>query len=213
MILSVFVDVTARRGEPTRRRRPSPRKSDEAGDSATSPVRNGTNSPHGCALRGSPGLWYQRAMHLRPATNADAEQARALVFGVLEEYGLRADPEGIDSDLDDLDASYAARGGLFDVLEEDGRVVGTVGLFPLRDGVCELRKMYLAREARGRGLGRRLLDHALERARELGFRRVELETSSKLVEAIALYRRYGFEPVDGCHQAARCDQSYALDLG
>ena len=151
-------------------------------------------------------------MNLRPATNDDAAAVRDLIFGVLAEYGLKGDPAGTDADLDDIAGNYASRGGLFDVVEEDGRIVGTVGLYPLREGVCELRKMYLFKETRGKGLGRRLLDHALERARALGFRRVELETSSKLVEAIALYTRYGFKPQTGCHLAERCDQAYALDL-
>jgi putative acetyltransferase len=151
-------------------------------------------------------------MELRPATNDDAGVVRELVFRVLAEYGLSGDPGGTDADLDDLAGSYSARGGLFDVLEDGGRIVGTVGLYPLREGVCELRKMYLLPEARGRGQGRRLLDHALAEARRLGFRRVELETSSRLLVAIALYTRYGFEPVASCHLASRCDQAYALDL-
>jgi putative acetyltransferase len=87
-----------------------------------------------------------------------------------------------------------------------------VGLYPLREGVVELRKMYLQPECRGKGAGRRLLDHALASAKELGFRRVELETNSSLVEAVRMYERYGFRPVESCHLAARCDATYALDL-
>lgn len=152
-------------------------------------------------------------MNLRSATNQDAAEVRALIFGVLAEYGLCGDPTGTDADLDDIETSYIGRGGLFDVLlGDDGRIVGTVGLYPLEHGVCELRKMYLRAETRGQGLGRRLLDHALDRARALGFRRVVLETNSKLVEAIGLYTRYGFQPVAHDHLASRCDQSYALDL-
>ena len=98
------------------------------------------------------------------------------------------------------------------MLERDGQIVGSVGLFNLGDGVCELRKMYLAREARGRGAGRRLLEHAIDRARSLGFRRVELETAGVLVEAINLYTRFGFEPIESAHLSPRCDRAFALDL-
>jgi putative acetyltransferase len=115
--------------------------------------------------------------------------------------------------LNDLESSYTARGGLFDVLEApDGRIVGSVALYPLEPGVCELRKMYLARSARGRGEGRRLLDHALAAARARGFSRVVLETASVLKEAIALYQRYGFKPYQADHVSSRCDQTYSLDL-
>jgi putative acetyltransferase len=72
--------------------------------------------------------------------------------------------------------------------------------------------MYLARPARGRGCGRRLLEHALARAAALGFTRVVLETASVLREAVALYERSGFRPYVSEHLAARCDTAYYLDL-
>ncbi|MDO8629906.1 MAG: GNAT family N-acetyltransferase [Phycisphaerales bacterium] len=152
-------------------------------------------------------------MLIRSATNADADAIRTLVFGVLGEYGLLAEHEGVDADLSDIEGNYIARGGLFDlVLDDAGQLIGTVGLYPRGDGVAELRKMYLVKIARGRGIGKMLLERVLGRARELGFARIELETSSKLVEAIGLYKRYGFQPFQPDHIACRCDQAWALDL-
>lgn len=152
-------------------------------------------------------------MKLRNATNADRDAVRELVFSVLAEYGLKNDPTGTDLDMDNIQASYLDRGGIFEVVEaDDGRIIGTVGLYPLKDGVCELRKMYLAREARGTGLGKKLMERMLDRARALGFRRMALETAAPLVEAIGLYKRYGFEPTVEHELSARCDQAFALDL-
>jgi putative acetyltransferase len=150
---------------------------------------------------------------LRPATNRDAKAIETLVFGVLVEYGLKPDPSGTDSDLQDIEASYVARGGMFDVLvSEAGEIVGTVGLYPASSSVCELRKMYLAAPVRRQGHGRRLLEHALRRARELGFSRVVLETASVLREAVALYESYGFRPYTPEHMAPRADTACYLDL-
>jgi putative acetyltransferase len=150
---------------------------------------------------------------LRPATIGDATAIQALVFGVLVEYGLQPDPSETDSDLQNIEASYIARGGMFDVLvNEAGEVVGTIGLFPVSSTTCELRKMYLAAPVRGQGYGRQLLEHALRRARELGFRRVVLETASVLRKAVALYQRYGFRPYTPGHMAARADTALYLDL-
>lgn len=150
---------------------------------------------------------------LRPATNADRADIERLVFAALEEHGLEPDPASTDSDLLDIQTSYFAGGGTFDLLMNDsGQIVGSVGLCRVSDYVCELRKMYLAPETRGCGWGRRLLDHALARAAELGFHRVVLETASVLYAAIALYERYGFQRYNPEHLAARCDAAYYLDL-
>lgn len=152
-------------------------------------------------------------LRLRPATNDDRGAVKKLVFSVLAEYDLTPDPGGTDSDLHDIDRSYHAAGGAFDVLvTSSDEIIGTVGLFRVSASTCELRKMYLARAARGQGMGRRLLEHALARASALGFSRVVLETASVLREAVALYERYGFCPYVPEHLAARCDQAYCLEL-
>lgn len=150
---------------------------------------------------------------LRPASNDDRGAVENLVFGVLAEYGLTPDPSGTDSDLHDIQSTYHDAGGAFDVLvTSSDEIIGTVGLFRVSASICELRKMYLAPSARGQGLGRRLLEHALERAVALGFSSVVLETASVLREAVSLYERYGFRPYVSEHLAARCDAAYILTL-
>ena len=152
-------------------------------------------------------------MRFRNANNNDAEAVRRIIFDVLEEFDLVAEHQGVDSDLDDLEENYAKRGGLFEVLEDDdGTLIGTVGLLRKSDEVCELRKMYLVPSARGRGFGRQMMERILSAARELGFQRMELETARVLETAIEIYERYGFRPIDPDHLSARCDRAFALDL-
>jgi len=150
---------------------------------------------------------------LRSATNADSDAIKELVFAVLREYRLQPDPDGTDSDLRDIETNYLRSGGCFDVLvDSSGAIVGTVGLYPIDSATCELRKMYLSRQVRGRGQGRWLLEHALARAKEIGFQRIVLETASVLKEAIVLYTRYGFRPYQAPHLSHRCDGAYILAL-
>jgi GNAT superfamily N-acetyltransferase len=150
---------------------------------------------------------------IRKASNADREDIEELVFGVLAEYGLKSDPGKTDADLSDIQGEYLDRGGTFDVLVGgDGEIVGSVGLHRLNTTTCEIRKMYLAPELRGQGQGRRLLIHALSKAKALGYSRIELETASVLKEAIALYERYGFCRFDRGHLSSRCDAAYYLEL-
>ena len=150
---------------------------------------------------------------LRRASNKDREAITGLVYGVLKEYGLKPDPATTDADLADIERSYFVRGGAFFVLEDqNGSIIGVYGLYPLENQTCELRKMYLHKDYRGKGLGKLLLDSALTQARESGFKRVALETASVLTEAIALYESYGFEKYQPDHMSERCDQAYVLEL-
>lgn len=150
---------------------------------------------------------------IRPATNDDGELIRALVFGVLDEFGLPSDPAGKDADLNDIESNYLRSGGTFEVIEDkQGTLVGTYGLYPLDKATVELRKMYFVPQIRGFGLGRKILERAVVKARLLGFKSIVLETISILETAIHLYTRFGFVPVPGKHHSARVDQTYLLRL-
>lgn len=151
-------------------------------------------------------------MKLRTAQNVDAPAIKELVFGVLASYGLKPDPASTDKDLDDIEKNYLENVGYFAVLEHEGTIVGSYGLFRVNESECELRKMYLSPGFRRKGLGKLLLEHALEKAKELKYDVVNLETASVLKEAIALYRKYGFVPYKAEHLSARCDQAYRKEI-
>jgi molybdate transport system substrate-binding protein len=154
-----------------------------------------------------------RGYRIRRAVANDLPAVRLLVNDVLAEYGLSSDPQGTDSDLEDLAKSYFASGGTFDVaVGSNGAIKGCCGVMAHSAQVCELRKMYLARGARGLGLGGRLLQRAIAFAKGRGFTRIELETASVLKDALALYSGAGFKLLSRPLTARRCDQAYALDL-
>lgn len=129
---------------------------------------------------------------LQPNDNADMAN---IIRTVLQEFD--ADKPGFasqDAEMTDLYASYDSPGYGYWVIETRGRVVGGVGIAPLTpamDGVCELRKMYLRPEHRGRGWGRAMLRHALEFAAQ-HYRWCYLESLDRMPGAIALYRSMGF---------------------
>lgn len=150
---------------------------------------------------------------VRVATNKDCENIQNLVFGVLREYGLTPDPNGTDADISDIETNYINRGGLFEILEDaDGNLLGTVGLFPIDAETVELRKMYFDKALRGRGFGKKTLERMIEKAREMKFKRIYLETANVLKEAVGLYEKRGFEPTTEGMHTARCNAAYFLNL-
>ena len=151
---------------------------------------------------------------IRLAAKDDIPAIREVLFSVRSEYGVIGESGANDADLDDLEINYFRGGGCFEVVEDAAkRVVGCAGLYPLNPCRAELCKMYIEKSARGKGLGKRLLDDLLAAARRSGFREVWLETNSVLTEAIALYEKYGFQVVEAEHLLPRCDVAYLLWLG
>lgn len=85
--------------------------------------------------------------------------------------------------------------GGFVVLWEDGRPVAGGGLRALGEGVCEIKRMYVVPEARGRGLGLRLLAALETLGRDLGYAVAQLDTGPKQPHAWRMYERAGYEAV------------------
>jgi len=110
---------------------------------------------------------------------------------VYDEYGFTWDADGYHRDLYDIEGHYLAGGGMFWVVLSDVSVVGCAGV-KLHGEECELHRMYLLREFRGRGLGHRLLELAVAYGRSAGCRRMRAWSDVKLTDAHRLYLRSGF---------------------
>jgi putative acetyltransferase len=150
---------------------------------------------------------------VRLVRERDVPAVVALVREVLAEFGLTfGQGSETDAQLADLPGSYESPGGRFWVAEVGGALIGTCGVFPVEEGVLELRKMYLTPAARGHRLGRRLLDEAVAFARARGARLLVLDTTEQMTGAIAFYEANGFLRDDAQIRGARCSRGYARAL-
>ena len=155
---------------------------------------------------------------LRPIRPADDPAVAAIIREVMTSFGAQGPGSAIDDpEVDAMSAHYPEPRAAFFVVEERGRVLGG-GIAPLAGAdanVCELRKMYFLPEARGRGLGERLLRRCLAAARERGYGRCYLETLTGMDAALKLYTKAGFRPLCGPLGNTGhfgCDRQYLLSL-
>ena len=96
-------------------------------------------------------------------------------------------------DVEDFEHSYMENGGTFLVTTDRGRIIGTGALRRLEDTVGEIKRLWLLPEYQGRGLGYRMMTRLLEAAREQGYTKLRLETSSSYQRrAYQFYQRLGF---------------------
>jgi putative acetyltransferase len=124
------------------------------------------------------------------AENPFAEECVALLtqlrVELLEKYPEEL--EGIDFNPEELTTAGAA----FLVARVEGQAVGCGALRGLESGVAEVKRMFVVPDARGRGVGRKILEQLESVAGELGYKAMRLETGLKQPEAIALYESTGY---------------------
>lgn len=111
----------------------------------------------------------------------------------LEKYGLM-EPHDHEV-LDDPMGTVIRNGGAIFLASEDGKIVGTAGLWKENEKEFELIKMGVDPAYRGRGISRILMDRCLQEARKLKAEKVFLYSNSQLKTALQLYEKYGFQHV------------------
>ncbi|MCC5519849.1 GNAT family N-acetyltransferase [Vibrio splendidus] len=137
---------------------------------------------------------------VRPLQQQDNTVVANVIRQVSYENGLTEDKGyGVaDPTLEDMFSVYNNERSQYWVIELDGKVVGGGGFAPLAGmpEVCELQKMYFLPETRGKGLAKRLVNMSMEKAKELGYQHMYLETTECLNAAVKLYEKLGFEHLD-----------------
>jgi putative acetyltransferase len=138
---------------------------------------------------------------IRRIEPADNPTIAAIIRQTLKEFGANH-PGTVyyDATTDHLFELFQKERSAYNIALLNGKIVGGGGIYPtegLPADTCELVKMYLLPEARGTGLGSKMISLCLEQAKENGFSKVYLETMTELKAALKVYERMGFAYLDG----------------
>lgn len=116
-----------------------------------------------------------------------------IVCGFLKsDFDVQLAPEDPTATMMATPESFIAPLGRGFVVEDNGALIGMIFLKPLRDSEYEVKRLYLRQEARGTGLGKRLVRHVIQVAKDLGATTLYLDSIPSLSAAIALYEAEGF---------------------
>jgi putative acetyltransferase len=136
------------------------------------------------------------AMHIRTATSAEDFEVVSRLFREYQtSLGVELCFQNFESELAGLPSKYAPPQGRLYLALEDGQAVGCAGLRRIKEGVCELKRLYVPSRYRGRGIGRKLALQALNDVREIGYGRMRPDTLPSKGRAQELYRTLGFKPI------------------
>ena len=139
-------------------------------------------------------------MIIREITQYDNKELASIIRYNFEKHHL--DIPGtvyFDKELDHLSDYYLnnTKRRYFVVYEKD-ELIGGVGLaeFDYFNNCAELQKLYLKESAKGKGLGKRLVQYIIDCAKDMGYERLYIETHSNFNVAINLYKKFGFEEIE-----------------
>lgn len=141
------------------------------------------------------------AIQIRIIEQNDNKALAKIIRNTLTEFG--ANHPGtvfFDEATDHLFELFQQPLSIYFIATINDKMVGGGGIYPtegLPENTCELVKMYLLPEARGKGIGKMIIENCLQNARALGFKNVYLETMPELEQAMNVYEKFGFEYLKG----------------
>lgn len=104
--------------------------------------------------------------------------------------------QNVDAELKEFPSMYARPDGAFLLAWLDNALAGGVGLRRLAPGICEMKRLFVYDRFRGKGVGRRLCAAVIEEAKQLGYKKMRLDTLGRMTAAIRLYESFGFKEIE-----------------
>jgi GNAT superfamily N-acetyltransferase len=132
---------------------------------------------------------------------AQIAQARELFLEYAQSLGFSLCFQNFDRELANLPGDYAPPQGRLLLADYEGQLAGCVALHKLDPdkpdpSICEMKRLYLRPQFRGKGLGRALADRIIAEARHIGYHRMRLDTVGPVMkDAVAMYRKLGFQEI------------------
>jgi len=127
---------------------------------------------------------------------AQLAEVRALFREYAGSLNFSLQFQNFDRELAELPGDYAPPEGRLLLADLRGDTAGCVALHQWKPGICEMKRLYLRPQFRGKGLGRILSEAVISEARKIGYRRMRLDTVEPVMaDAVAMYRKLGFRAI------------------
>jgi ribosomal protein S18 acetylase RimI-like enzyme len=129
-------------------------------------------------------------------TSAQIAQARELFLEYAQSLGFSLCFQNFDKELAGLPGDYAPPEGRLLLAEYEGQLAACVALHKLEPDICEMKRLYLRPQFRGKGLGRILAERIMTEARQIGYSLMRLDTVEPVMkDAVVMYRKLGFKEI------------------
>ena len=140
-----------------------------------------------------PDGYFERKLEIHEAQMHEMSVVKELFIKYQAHLGISLCFQGFQEELDTLPGKYSAPTGIILLAKERENIAGIVALKQLEDGICEMKRLFVLPDYQGYGIGKMLAEALLDKAKDLNFKTMKLDTLGRLESAVALYNKLGFE--------------------
>jgi len=129
-------------------------------------------------------------------TDEKIKQIKTLFLEYQRSLGIDLCFQDFNRELAELPGEYAVPAGRLYLLKYEGKLAGCAALRKMKNGICEMKRLYVKPEYRGLKLGRRAAEQIIRDAGQIGYKTMRLDTLLSMKEAISLYKSLGFREIE-----------------
>ena len=137
----------------------------------------------------------RKILYKKPGSGDEIKMSRELVAEYTKWLDMELSFQGIEKELSDFPGGYREPHGAFIIAKDENRVIACVGLKRLSEDICEMKRLFVNDEYREKGIGRKLVEIAIEEARSKKYKAMRLDTLKRLKDALKIYYKNGFHEI------------------
>jgi N-acetylglutamate synthase-like GNAT family acetyltransferase len=137
----------------------------------------------------------QNIVYKKLETEEEIIGAKELIIEYIKSLNIDLSFQNIDDELSNFPEKYKEPDGSFLIAKENGSVIGCVGIKKLEEYICEMKRLFVKDNYKGKGIGKKLIDEIIEDAKMKNYKIMRLDTA-KTMKAMSIYYKIGFYDIE-----------------
>lgn len=125
-------------------------------------------------------------------TDKEIIRAKGLILEYIKWLNTDLSFQNIDDELNNFPEKYQEPNGDFIIAKDNEDVIGCVGIRKIEKNVCEMKRLFVKDNYKGKGIGKKLVEKIMEEAKIKNYHKIRLDTSNTMQAALGIYYKFGF---------------------
>jgi len=138
----------------------------------------------------------QGIVYKKIETDEETTGAKKLIIEYAQWLNLDLCFQGIDNELNNFPDKYKEPDGAFIIAKENDDIIGCVGFRKLEPKICEMKRLFVNDNNKGKGIGKKLVEIIIEEAKTKKYEKIRLDTINTMTAALSIYYKNGFYEIE-----------------